>query len=171
MLDLLKIIEDLNKQIIAGPTIGLIGTTPKYDNYQKLLNLIENTFFHNNANHFYSPIISNINIEDLNKMDLDLFEKIVNINNVEITRFPIFVRNYLIKNKGDKNYNQLMSKTESAKDFSSTEPILNYIQRKKNISFVIYLISEFSGRLCEYETPEQEFKRIRREKLEKLETV
>ena len=132
MLDLLKIkiVRDLNnKPKFAGPTIGLIGSSSKHpNNYQKLLDLIENHIFYN----YLEDYNKKITISDLNKMDLDLFEKIANLNNVEITKLSMFVRYYIIKDNGY----QLTSKTETVKEFLSTEPILNYIQRKKKCIFL-----------------------------------
>ena len=161
MLDSLKleIVKDLNIPKIAGPFVGLLDTCSRPKNYQKLLDLIENHFFYN-----YLDYDKKITISDLNEMDLDLFEKISNIDNVKITRTPMFIRHY------SKDH-QIFSKTEAVSEYLLTEPILNYLQRKKNISFYIYQLSEFSGRICKYETTDQEFKRIRREKLEKLEKL
>lgn len=163
MLDSLKleIVKDLNTPKIAGPFVGFIDTCSRHPkNYQKLLDLIENHVFYN----YLEDYDKKITISDLNEMDLNLFEKISNIDNVKITRTPMFIRHYI------KDH-EIFSKTEAVSEYLLTEPILNYLQRKKNISFYIYQLSEFSGRICKYETSEQEFKRIRREKLEKLEKL
>ena len=163
----IKIVRDFNKirknvknavstNGIANSTLNINKLKSKYpEKYIKLLDLIETTWYQENY-------AFQLKISDINKMDLDLFEKVINLNNVKIVKSPLFTI-YYIEN------NELKTYTKNVGSFKINS--YNFIIEHQNHIFHIYTIEENYVRWYQEECNIEYLKKLRKEKLEKLNSI